>query len=219
MEAFMERVTYCVYAACLLTVYAGGWLALPLRNRLAVTARGRETARSVRKTLTARIKSLRETMQKDRKDREIYEAISFLRNVTAVGMSGSMSADLALQRLSENRGVLRPAYAKTLGLLRLNKREEAAKQFAEAVGDGLGLDFIRVVLQWDDIDPRELTASLISYQRSLKEMRVTARKKRDELLSDLIYIPVIINILLIFMNFIFIAYFAEQRDMMNNLFF
>jgi hypothetical protein len=219
MEVFMERVTYCVYAACLLTVCAGGWLALPLRNRLTVTERGREAARRARKTLTARIKSLRELMQKDRKDREIYEAISFLRNVTAVGMSGSMSADLALQRLSENRGVLQPTYAKTLGLLRLNKREEAAKQFAEAVGDGLGLDFIRVVLQWDDIDPRELTASLISYQKSLKEMRVTARKKRDELLSDLIYIPVIINILLIFMNFIFIAYFAEQRDMLSNLFF
>jgi hypothetical protein len=134
-------------------------------------------------------------------------------------MSGSMSADLALQRLSENGGVLQPVYAKTLGLLRMNRRDEAAKQFGEAVGGGLGLDFIRVVLQWDDIDPRELTASLISYQKSLKEMRVTARKKRDELLSDLIYVPVIVNILLIFLNFIFIAYFAEQRDMLNGLFF
>jgi hypothetical protein len=192
---------------------------LPLRDRLAAVARGREGARRARKNLRARIKSLRENMQKDRKDREIYEAISFLRNVTAVGMSGSMSADLALQRLSENRGVLQPVYARTLGLLRLNRRDEAAKRFGEAVGGGLGLDFIRVVLQWDDIDPRELTASLISYQKSLKEMRVTARKKRDELLSDLIYVPVIVNILLIFLNFIFIAYFAEQRDMLNGLFF
>jgi hypothetical protein len=158
-------------------------------------------------------------MQKERKNREIYEAISFLRNVTAVGMSGRMSADLALQRLAENKGVLQPAYAKTLGLLRLNKREEAVKKFEEAVGDGLGIDFIRVVLQWDDIDPQELTASLISYQKSLKEMRVTERRKKDELLSDLIYIPVVVNILLIFVNFIFIAYFAEQRDMLRDLFF
>jgi hypothetical protein len=215
----MERVTYCVYAAFILTICAGLWLTLPLRDRLAAIARGREGSRRARKNLRARIKSLRENMQRDRKDREIYEAISFLRNVTAVGMSGSMSADLALQRLSENGGILRPVYAKTLGLLRLNRRDEAAKQFGEAVGGGLGLDFIRVVLQWDDIDPRELTASLISYQKSLKEMRVTARKKRDELLSDLIYLPVVVNILLIFMNFIFIAYFAEQRDMLSGLFF
>jgi hypothetical protein len=215
----MEYVTYCVYASCVLAVCAARWLTLPVRSRLAAVEHGKEGARRAGKRLRLRIKALRELLQKDRKDREIYEAISFLRNVTAVGMSGSMSADLALQRLAESKGVLQPAYAKTLGLLRLNKREEAAKRFGEAVGDGLGLDFIRVVLQWDDIDPRELTASLISYQKSLKEMRVTARKKRDELLSDLIYIPVVINILLIFMNFIFIAYFAEQREMLRELFF
>jgi hypothetical protein len=215
----MERVTYCVYAACLLTAGAGAWLTLPVRSRLAMIDRGRDGARRAGNNLRLRIKALREHMQKDKKDREIYEAISFLRNVTAVGMGGSMSADLALQRLSENKGVLQPAYAKTLGLLRLNKRDEAARQFGEAVDGGLGLDFIRVVLQWDDIDPGELTASLISYQKSLKEMRVTARKKRDELLSDLIYVPVIANILLIFLNFIFIAYFVEQRDMLSGLFF
>jgi hypothetical protein len=215
----MAYISYYVYAVCLLAVCAARWLTLPVRSRLAVAARGREGAQRVEKRLRMRIKSLRELLQKERKDREIYEAVSFLRNVTAVGMSDSMSADLALMRLAENKGVLQPAYVKTLGLLRLNKREEAAKRFGEAVGDGLGLDFIRVVLQWDDIDPRELTASLVSYQKSLKEMRVTARKKRDELLSDLIYIPVVINILLIFMNFIFIAYFAEQRDMLRDLFF
>ncbi|MDR2132369.1 MAG: hypothetical protein LBP30_03375 [Clostridiales Family XIII bacterium] len=215
----MEHITYCVYAVCALAACAARWLTLPVRRRLAVVERGREGARRAGKRLRARFKELRERMLKDRKDREIYEAISFLRNVTAVGMSGSMSADLALQRLAESKGVLQPAYAKTLGLLRLNKREEAVKKFGEAVGEGIGLDFIRAVLQWDDIDPQELTASLVSYQRSLKEMRVTARKKRDELLSDLIYIPVIVNILLIFVNFIFVAYFAEQRDMLSDLFF
>ncbi|MDR2089467.1 MAG: hypothetical protein LBP73_08940 [Clostridiales Family XIII bacterium] len=215
----MEHITYCVYAVCALTACAARWLTLPARSRLAIAGRGREGARRAGKRLRSRIKALREHMQKERKDREIYEAISFLRNVTAVGMGGSMSADLALQRLAENKGVLQPAYAKTLGLLRLNRREEAVKKFKEAVGDGIGLDFIRVVLQWDDIDPQELTASLLSYQKSLKEMRVTARKKRDEMLSDLIYIPVIVNILLIFVNFIFVAYFAEQRDMLRDLFF
>jgi hypothetical protein len=208
-----------VYAACFLAVCAARWLTLPVRSRLAVLDRGRDGARRAGTRLRLRIGALREHMQKERKDREIYEAISFLRNVTAVGMSASMSADLALQRLAEHRGLLQPAYVKTLGLLRLNKREEAVKKFQEAVGDGLGLDFIRVVLQWDDIDPRELTASLVSYQKSLKEMRVTERRKRDELLSDLIYIPVVVNILLIFVNFIFIAYFAEQRDMLRDLFF
>jgi hypothetical protein len=213
------HLTCQVYAACVIAACAGGWLTLPARSRLELAGRGREGARAARKRLRRRFEMWREGLRKERKEREIYEAISFLRNITAVGMSGSMSTDLALQKLSEKDGALRPAYIKALGLLRLNKREEAEKSFAEAVGDGLGRDFIRVVLQWDDIDPRELTASLASYQKSLKEMRVTAKKKQDEVVSDLIYVPVVANILVIFMNFIFVAYFLEQKEALRGLFF
>jgi hypothetical protein len=213
------NLTYQVYAACLIVACAGLWLALPARSRLEIAGRGRTGAREAKNRLKRRFEIWRERLRKEKKEREIYEAISFLRNITAVGMSGSMTTDLALQKLSEKSGALRPAYIKTLGLLRLNKREEAERNFAEAVGEGLGRDFIRVVLQWDDIDPRELTASLTSYQRSLKEMRVTERKKRDEMMSDLIYVPVVVNILVIFMNFIFVAYFLEQKEALRGLFF
>jgi hypothetical protein len=215
----ITHLTYQVYAACLLTALVGRWLTLPARRRLELTGRGRDGARKAEKHLRRRLEAWRESMKKERKQREIYEAISFLRNVTAVGMSGNMSADLALQKLSEKEGVLQPAYRKALGLLRLNKRNEAELCFADAVGEGLGRDFIRVVLQWDDIDPRELTASLTSYQKSMKEIQLTARKKRDEMMSDLIYVPVVVNILVIFMNFIFVAYFLEQKEMLRGLFF
>jgi hypothetical protein len=53
----------------------------------------------------------------------------------------------------------------------------------------------------------------------MKEMRLTARKKKDELVSDLIYLPVVANILIVFLNFIFVAYFVEQKDMLAGLFF
>jgi hypothetical protein len=208
-----------IYAACIASACFGRWLTLPARKRLTLLERGRTGVQRAENRLKLQKEKWRERIQKERKEKEIYEAISFLRNVTAVGMSGRMSADLVLQKLSENRGALQTAYAKSLSLLRINKRSEAEECFGEAVGDGIGRDFMRVVLQWDDVDPKELTASLVSYQKSMKEMRITAQKKRDELVSDLIYVPVVVNILVIFMNFILVAYFLEQKEVLQSLFF
>jgi hypothetical protein len=128
-----------------------------------------------------------------------------------------MSADLVIQRLSENRGMLQPVYLKTLRLLRMNRRAEAEKCFAEAVG-GRGRDFVRILIQWDEIEPKELASTLISYQKSLKESRITAKKKKDEMISDLIYVPVVVNVMVIFMNFIYVAYFVEQKEMFSRMF-
>ena len=213
------EASYCVYAACLLAACAGRWLMLPPRRRLEIADASRRNARGIGGAAAAKYRTLRDNMQRERKEREIYEGISFLRNVSAVGMGRRMSADMAFQELYESSGVLRPVYAKTLSLLRTNKRDEARRCFGEAGGSGMGRDFIRVVTQWDETDPDELVSSLISYQKSMKETRVTARKKKDELISDLIYVPVVANILTVFLNFIFVAYFAEQRDMLAGLFF
>jgi hypothetical protein len=155
---------------------------------------------------------------RERKEREIYEAISFLRNIISVNLSGGTSSDMLLERLARNKGALRPAYARTLNLLRMNKRAEAERCFVKAVGGGLARDFIRVVLQWDRVAPQELAESLISYQKSLKEMRLTARKRKDELISDLVYIPVVVNVMVIFLNFIYMAYFVGQKEMFSNFF-
>jgi hypothetical protein len=217
-EADMN-MTYCVYSICLAGAGLGMWLFTPARRRLEIVNRGKKGASRMKRLLARKVDGVLDRFRKSQKEREIYEAISFLRNVTAVGMSERMSADLAIQKLAENRGLLQPVYTKALGLLRMNKKSEAEACFAAAVGGGIGRDFIRAVLQWDEIDPKELVASLTSYQKSMKEVRITARKKKDELISELVYVPVVVNILVVFMNFIFVAYFLEQKDMLKGLFF
>jgi hypothetical protein len=213
------NLTYCVYSAISAAWVSGGWLLLPEKRRLEIRSRGQTRLHKTEGILRKAVATLRKRMEHERKEREIYEAISFLRNVTAIGMSNRMSADLALQKLSENKGLLSPAYAKTLSFLRLNKVAEAVAAFESAADCDIAGDFIRAVLQWDEIDPKELTASLISYQKSAKEMRITSQKRNDELISDLIYAPVVVNVLVIFLNFIFVAYFLEQKEMLQGLFF
>ncbi|MDD3169457.1 MAG: hypothetical protein PHC91_08380 [Eubacteriales bacterium] len=65
------------------------------------------------------------------------------------------------------------------------------------------------------VEPRELLETLLSYEKSMKAVRLTDQKRKDEVISDLIYFPVVINILVIFINFIYVAYFLDQREMLQ----
>ena len=57
-------------------------------------------------------------------DKEIFEAISFLRNMAAIGRGKTTSTDFIIQKLAEHKGLLQPIYVKMLSLLRLNKKED-----------------------------------------------------------------------------------------------
>lgn len=164
------------------------------------------------------IAALRELIRSNRnqkKDREIFEAITLLRNMAAIGKGRTTSTDYILQMLVEQSGILQPAYTKMLSLLRINRRDEAANFFYEQVQTPISKDFSRLLIQWDEIDPEELTETLLSYEKSIKEVRITNQKRRDEIVSDLVYFPVVLNVLLIFINFIYVAYFIQQRELLQ----
>ncbi len=42
--------------------------------------------------------------------------------------------------------------------------------------------------------PESYRETLLSHQRSLREMRGSRQKKKDEMISDLIYLPVVMNV-------------------------
>ena len=147
-------------------------------------------------------------------DREIFESITFLRNLASIDKGREYSSDTIIEKLAEHNGLLRPILIKMLNLLRINKPREAAELFAEKVGTRAGKDFVVLLIKWDQLNPSELVETLFSYEKSMKSMRITAQKKRDEIVSELIYFPVVINILIIFVNFIYVAYFIEQKEML-----
>jgi len=153
----------------------------------------------------------------ERVDREIYESISFLRNILTLGRGRRVGADYIIEQLSHKEGMLQPVYIRMLRFLRVGKPEEAVKVFAEDAFTRVARDFADLLLKWDAMDPLELAEILISYQKSIKEVKSTAQRRRDELVSELIYIPVVLNIFIIFINFIVVGYFMEQQHMLNML--
>jgi hypothetical protein len=161
------------------------------------------------------ITSVMEKNKKDKMDIEIYESISFLRNLTAIGKGRSVSADMMIEQLADYRGLLSPIYSRMLVLLRQNQKEEAIRYFSETVGTEISKDFARLLIQWDEIDPKELMETLLSHQKNIKEVRLTLQKRRDEIVSDLIYLPVVINVMLVFINFIYVGYFINQKEILT----
>jgi hypothetical protein len=148
-------------------------------------------------------------------DREIFESITFLRNLASIDKGRNSSTDFILEQLTEHNGLLRPIYMKMLNLLRINRQKEAAALFAQKVGTPAARDFAGLLIHWDRLEPAQLMETLLSYEKSMKSVRLTEQKKKDEILSDLIYFPVVLNILVIFINFIYVAYFIDQKEMLQ----
>lgn len=148
-------------------------------------------------------------------DREIFESITFLRNLASLEKGRSSSTDFIIEQLSEYNGLLQPIFIKMLNLLRINRPKEAAALFAQKAGTPAGRDFAGLLIQWDRLEPGELLETLLSYEKSMKAVRLTDQRRRDEIISDLIYFPVVLNILVIFINFIYVAYFLDQKEMLQ----
>ena len=71
---------------------------------------------------------------------------------------------------------------------------------------------------WEDVPPGDLLNTVEVYRSALREDRLTRQKRRDEMVSDLVYFPVVVNAMAVLMNFIYVAYFIQQRDALNVLF-
>jgi hypothetical protein len=164
-------------------------------------------------------KALPHSRRVERADREIFEAIGTARNIIASSGGVHIPADALFEQLARAEGDLAPAFGRALALLRVNRKDEMVRRFAEDVNTPMAGDFIRILAKWDDVSPEKLSSTLLSYQSAIKEARTTAMKKRNEVYSDLIYFPAVLNVLVVLMNFIFVSYYIEQRDLFEQIFF
>jgi hypothetical protein len=210
---------YYIYAMVVAIVSAGALLLSPRVNMrsLLKTGRMKRLAVTAREGLSA--SRFRERRRREQADREIFDAIGFVRNIIAARKDARIPADLLLEQLAQSEGALKPAYLKALSLLRVNRKTEMIASFSEMAGSGAARDFIRIIVQWDDVSPEKLSSTLLSYRNTMKEMRTTELKRKNEVYSDAVFFPVVVNVLAVFMNFIFIAYFIEQKELLTQLFF
>ena len=165
-----------------------------------------------------RVSAFRSAKKKALVQRELYSALSILRNHASAD-SASVTADYILEQFAQTDGVLKDAFSGALRLLRTGRRAEAVSYFEAAVGVELARDFMSLILDWDAVPPRKLKQTVGAFQNALKETRTTELMRKNEVMSDLVYLPVVAGVLIVFVDFIYVAYFAEQRALLSELFF
>ncbi len=148
---------------------------------------------------------------------EIYEGLSLLRNLLSV-REGGMTADMVLVKLSKRGGMLEPVYLKMLAFLRLGKNEEAENCMNEYENIPIVLEYASILVNWDMAEREALRETIITFQRSIRQSRETVSRRRNEIISDIVYLPAVLNVMLIFINFIYVGYFLEQREMISEIF-
>ena len=154
--------------------------------------------------------------------KELYSALSILRNHASADEAGAgacVTTDHILEQFAQTESVLAKCYAGALRLLRTGRRAEAVEYFTAAAGVELARDFILLILDWDAAPPHKLKKTVGAFQNALRETRTTMLIHRNEVLSDLVYLPVVACVMVIFINFIYVAYFAEQSALLSELFF
>ena len=155
----------------------------------------------------------REAMQRD-----LAESLSYIKNLVVIGRGENMSAQFLLEELSELSKDLGPVFLSMARCVQLFDKQTAAQQLYDALPFSYAKDIGEFLAGWEDVPPADLLNTVEVYRSALREDRLTKQKRRDEMISDLVYFPVVVNAMAVLMNFIYVAYFLQQREALSVLF-
>jgi len=149
---------------------------------------------------------------------ELADGLSYLKNITILGRAENISAEYMLEELSDFSPGLSKTYLSMARNLSLNEKAVAANALYEVTGSAYARDIGGFLASWEDIPQTELLSSIEAYLNVMREEQVTKQKAKDELVSDLVYLPVVFNCMLVLLNFIFVSYFLEQEEVLGQMF-
>lgn len=170
-----------------------------------------------KKTPFAYIIEILHNEHKRKKDMELYRALTQLKNLAIAQQHKPIGADFIIQQLMKFTKITKPTFAKMLSIWRLGQEEKACKFFAEEIGTKLSIELSNIFLKLDKINPYELTEQLTLYQTNVREERRTAKLKNNELISNLLFIPIVASALIILLNFVVIVVYIDQMNNISNI--
>ena len=182
-----------------------------LKRAEALSGKAEEKGRKAFLVLTSKIRAalFRETVE-----REISDSLGYIRNIAMTGDS-SVSALSLLSDLAGISDKLRPVYLEMERHLSVGDGKKAEECFVSNTGLSISKGLAELIAGWDEADPSEMSETADSYISLLREERITAQKRKNEILSDLIYFPVVVNCMLVLINFIYISFFVSQRELLT----
>ncbi|MBE6020886.1 MAG: hypothetical protein E7228_03960 [Clostridiales bacterium] len=152
-------------------------------------------------------------------ENELYQSASLLENMIKLQKNSPKGAAYIIEQISSYSKELKKPFEYMLYYLSLNQKKEAVSAFEKECGTKTAKEYGDILIKMDSTNPADLKESISLFRRRLREESITREKNKNEIISDLIYIPVLANVMLIFINFIYISYYAEQREIFQQLLF
>ncbi len=179
----------------------------------------RNTEARCRKTINVKAEAFRSRKKKAAVEKEIYQSAALLENIIILQKESPKGAAYIIEQIAAYSSVLRKPFESMMYYVRLNQKEAAVNAFEAEAGTAATREYANILIRMDSIAPSELRENVSMLRKRLKEEAITREKKKNETISDLIYIPVLANVMVIFVNFIYISYYAEQKELFQQLLF
>lgn len=168
--------------------------------------------------LSKGIKRLLKNRQHALMEQELSDCLAYIKNIVILGRGKSMSAQLLLEELAGISDALSPIFLRMAHCMHLCENQRAEQLFCTAFQNNFSKEIAHLLVEWERIPSEKLLGTIAAYRSVLLENRQSKQKKRDEIVSDIIYFPVVINSMAVLLNFIYVAYFLEQREALMNIF-
>lgn len=152
-------------------------------------------------------------------EKEIYQGVIFLQNYAILQQNAPKGAIYTAEQLMIYMDKLRAPMEILVHYMRMNRGKEGIQAFSNKVDSKYAEGFAKILVSLDEMRLSDVKETLEMFRQNIREERLTQEKHRIASLSDLVYVPVIFNVMLVFINFIYIAYYAQQKELFQQLLF
>ncbi len=163
-------------------------------------------------------KNIKKEKKRSDMEKDLLQALVYVRNNIILGRENGVSSEILMQELADVSTSLKPAFVTMGQYLHVYDKEKAENVLFEYMGTGFSKDLGRVLAGWEDIPPEDLLGTVEIYVDSLRESDLENKQKKDEIISDIIYFPVVMNAMLVLLDFVYVAFFIEQQKMFDQMF-
>lgn len=148
-------------------------------------------------------------------DLELYKAISQLKNLSIIKQNNPPGAIFIIEQINKFTNITKPIFNRLIAYWSKGQKKEGCEYFRKAIDTPVGNELANYLLKLDELNPIELKEQLILYQETVRRRRETEKERKNEKRSNLIYVFVVISSLMVILNFVIVAYYIEQMELLQ----
>lgn len=142
----------------------------------------------------------------DKKDNELMNLITQLKNMIITQSDRPKSADYIIETLMKFSKYTTPIFMSTLSLIRRGDTNEASRNFAKKFDTKLGFDFSTIIAKLDALNPAELLTQIEAFQSGIKEERRTKRIREQENNGHRVFAFASVLVAIVLLDYLYILF-------------